>query len=80
MNQSFFRYVTSGFRVIEITRDRRSPAQQKAIAAAYLAYEQKQEDERLEREFQERVRRNELRRALARKNTELPSLLRRQAG
>ena len=53
------------FRVIGVTLDRRADWQLRHYRAMVAAADQKAADERLEREFAERVRINELRRALA---------------
>lgn len=68
------------FHVINVTRDRRTDWQLKHYHAMLAAAEQKAIDERIQRDFDERVRKNELRRALSHAVIEVPMIARRQAG
>ena len=62
------------FRVIGITKDRRADWQLRHYRAMVAAADQKAADEELEREFAERVRKNEIRRALSHSIINFPAM------
>ena len=62
------------FHVINVTKDRRADWQLRHYRAMVAAADQKAADEEIEREFQERVRKNELRRALSHSIINLPAM------